>query len=270
MCRRFKELLAHPKYDFGHGYRLHSLADVPEVADSVTLEELLAARKSRQNSVDGRDSVVRVLARRFNDSPEVVQLYTAELAAGNSAALDDLLPGQLWNRAWVTPLVSLFEKTGNGYVLLILAHHRSDWATNTEVTEQLAASLLRYRPVLGTSVTSLGPADLFSWCQSASDAADIGARSLVAVLRPGLDDQRIAAHPDEARLSVTPPRQRVCDVALRGILQILDGSSDPAMQKAKAELEAKGEVANPEAVANLAIATLKQRLAAGALKTEQP
>ncbi len=260
MSLRFKELLAHPKYEFGHGYRLHSLAAVQEVADAASLEELLAARKSRQNSVDGRNSAVQVLARRFADDPTVVQLYRKELEEGNFRAVDDLLAEQLWNRDWAAPLVSLFENTGQSSLLLVLGYHRPDWATNKDQIAHLAAGLLRHRHLLNTNVTFLAAGDLYSWCEAASEAGDIGARSLVPVLRPGLDDRRIAVHPQEEGLANTPPRQRVCDVALREILKIVDGSSEPAMLKAKTELEAKGTARNPEAVADLAIAALKQRL----------
>jgi hypothetical protein len=270
MSRRFKELLAHPQYNFGHGYRLHSLTAVQEVADSATLEELLAARQSRQNSVDGRDSVVRVLARRFAGAPEVVQLYKTELEQGNSAAVDDMLPGQLWNSAWVGSVVSIFEKTGNSSLLLILGYHRSDWATNEVAVERLAAGLLRHRPVLNTNVTYLAAGDLYSWCGAAYEAGEIGAHSLVPVLRPGLDDRRLAIHPHEDRLANTPQRRRVCDVALQGILKIVDGSPEAAMVRASTELKAKGLPADSQAVTDLAIEALKQRLQAGPLKKEQP
>jgi hypothetical protein len=101
MSRRFKELLAHPNYQFGHGYRIQSLAAVQEVADSATLVELLAARKSRQNDVDGRNSVVQVLAMRFRDDPTIERLYNTELEEGNSASVEDLhTVQQLWNAAW--------------------------------------------------------------------------------------------------------------------------------------------------------------------------
>src|SRR5687767_4585261 len=107
----------------------------------------------------------------------------------------------------------------------MLGYHRHDCATNKEQVEHLAAGLLRYRHLLNTNVTSLAAGDLFSWCQAASEAGDIGSRSLVPVLRPGLDDKRIAVHPHEKQLSETWPRRRVCDVALREILKIVDGSS---------------------------------------------
>ena len=270
MSRRFKELLAHPDYQFGHGYRVQSLAAVQEVADSVTLEELLAARKSRQGSVDGRYSVVQVLARRFRDDPTVVRLYNTELEEGNSDSVGDLhTVQQLWNAAWVVPLVSLFEKTGNSSLLTILGYHRSDWATNREHVGHLAAGLLRHRPLLNANVTSLAAGDLYSWCQAASEAGDIGAHSLVPVLRPGLDDKRLAIHPHERRLPFTPARRRVCDVALREILTIVDGSAEPAMIRARTELQAQSEP-TPEAIADLAISALKQRLEPGAPKNERP
>ena len=203
---------------------------IPEVADTLTVDELLRALSYRKDSMDGRNIVSWLIARRFADDPKVVAYYLERLSAGDSAALGDLGGFQHWNPAWIQPLVVNFEKAGDGNILWTLNLHRADWVTNRQLASRLSAALFKYRPILHKEVSSLAVNELFSWSIAAKEVGVVGDRALIPVLTPALDDKRIVHHPLTAMM--TPPDTRVCDAALMAILTILDGSPDSAFKQA--------------------------------------
>jgi hypothetical protein len=219
MKKRLKELLRNPQYKFEHGERLRTIFAYPEAAEDVTASELLEALQPRQNSVDGRDVIASQLGRRFASDSNVVAFVGDELRKGK---LDDVLAGGVWNPVFVPILVGNFERTGNSSVLAgVLGPHRGDWSSNTLVVARLSVALLKHRPLLASDVSQLGTNDLYAWSACAHEAAVVGAKRLLRVLVPALDDQRMAIHPHENEMANIPDRRRVCDHALEAVASIM-------------------------------------------------
>jgi hypothetical protein len=229
---RLRTLLARPEHAFTHADELSSLVIVPEVTSSLTVDELLDALKGRIDSVDGRNLVVWVIGQRFSADPKVVAYYSERLWAEDRLALSDIEADlQLWNPAWIPPLVANFEKTVNDDALQTLGYHRGDWLTNEQDVSRLSAALLLHHPILAQDTSTLTAEKLNQWKEVANQAGIVGDKGLVRVLAPALDDKRIIPN-NPFNQALTPPENRVCDWALLAILTILDGSQGASLKQA--------------------------------------
>jgi hypothetical protein len=225
-----RTLLLHPQHTFAHDAALYRLLRIPEVANSLSVDELLHALADRTDSVDGRDLIVTQIALRFNRDPKVVSYYLERIRRGDHRALFDLESCvQLWSPSWIHPLVTDFEHDGDSGILRTLSYHRADWGDSLEVVSRLSAALLLSRPLLHVSVASIPISQLADWKTSVQDAVLIGNKEFIRRLSPGLDDHRVIHEP---LTMLNPPEIRVCDVALVAILTILDGRPQLAFQKA--------------------------------------
>ena len=258
MKTRFKELLAHPDNQFASGYRLDALAKVQEVGDSVSFDELLPALKSR-SWVDGKDAIMTIIGRRFQNEPGVIAYFVEQLSRADGDAFFSF-PREVWqNPVFIEPLVKRYEKYGNdGMELLQL---RPAWITNQQTVARLSAALLQRHPVLDRNVAELSGSDLNDWSSAVPDAGIIGDTNFLKWLKPALDDKRIIPDPvskyvdSRPKLPWTP---RVCDSAVGAILMILDGDSWSAFKLAGIKgIRTKEEY---YAAHDKVIANLKERL----------
>jgi hypothetical protein len=229
-----KELVANPKYDFGYSYRLLSLIRVSEVADALSLDELLSTLGTRQNSVDGRDSIVSEIARRFSNSPRVVAYYEKEFKNADSPAWDDCLISNIWNPEFIEPFIERYEQGKDVLTLGVLAMHRTDWSGNPQYVARLSAALLKRQPILNRDVSELSNDELCAWSTAVGDLSMVADTNFLKGLEISLDDKRvipdcIPKYSQQGRLPWTP---RVCDRALGAILMIVDGDSWSAFKKA--------------------------------------
>lgn len=252
---RLRQLLPNPQYQFAHGEQLCALFAIPEATQDLTAGELLAALKTRQNSVDGRNLIASLLGRRFANDPKVIKYVCEDLRKGK---IEDVLSQGIWNPVFVPLLVGNFEKTGDPVVLAgVLGQHCGDWASNIQVVARLSAALLKHRPLLATNVSQLATNELFAWVGCAHEAAIVGARGLLKILAPALDDQRMAIHPHENEMANIPDRRRVCDHALEAIAAIMGISlyQEYGLRRGRFSLESLADC-------NRAIADLKKRIVA--------
>ena len=231
--RKLLEVTAFKSGRDADGYidTLNWVVTIPEVADALTVDELLRALSYRRDSIDGRNIVSYLISLRFPSDPKVISYYSEHLSEGNVFALSDIEGNlQLWNPSWIPPLVANFEKTGNDDALRVLGYHRADWITNEQDVSRLSASLLRHYPILAQDTSSLTPDKLNQWKEVANQAGIVGDKALVRVLAPALNDKRIIPNP--LLQALTPPENRVCDWALLAILTILDGSQGASLKQA--------------------------------------
>jgi hypothetical protein len=254
---RFKELLAHPDNQFASGYYLDALSQVPEVVDSVTLDELLSMLKSR-SWVDGKGAIMTIAGKRFPNDPRVLAYFVDQLSRDDGDAFFSF-PREVWqNPVFVEPLVKRYEKNGSDTMELLQL--RTAWITNSQIVARLSTALLEQHPVLNRNVAGLSGTDLCEWGSAASVAGIIGDKIFLKWLTPALDDKRIV--PDctsesdsRPRLSWTP---RVCDCALGAMLMIFDGDSWSAFKKAGIQSWRTKE--EDYAAHDKVIANLKERL----------
>jgi hypothetical protein len=257
MKGRLKQLLQNPQYNGAHSSQLCALFRIPEAAEDLTVDELLTALKSRQNSVDGRDWIVGYVGQRFATDPNVIAFASEQIRRGK---LDDVknqaLGVGIWNPVFVPLLVDNFETSGDYATLaLVLEPHHADWGSNTQVVSRLSAALLKHRPLLTNNLSEVAPTDLFAWVSAAHEAAIIGDKGLLKILAPALDDQRMAIHPQENDLAAMPVRLRVCDHAIHAIAKILGVS----MKRYPLKMGRTG--LEPQAECDRTIADLKKRIA---------
>jgi len=230
--KKLRPLLVHPEHTFAHDAALYRLLLIPEVANSLSVDELLHALDDRTDSVDGRNLIVIQIALRFNRDPKVISYYVERLRTGDRLALFDLEGCiQLWSPAWIDPLVADFEHGGDSGILRTLSYHRADWADSLEVVSRLSAALLLFRPLLHETVASIPTSQLADWKTSVQEAALIGNKEFIRRLSPSLDDHRVI-HDTALTSMLKPPESRVCDAALLAVLTLLDGRPELAFQKA--------------------------------------
>lgn len=224
MKPRFKQLLTHPDDRFASAYYLTVLSQIPEVANSATLDELLSALKSH-SWVDGKGAITEIIGKRFPDNPRVIGYFLDQLSREDGDAFFSF-PREVWpNPAFVEPLVKRYERKRDD--IRELEQLRTQWVTNQSIVARLSITLLQKHPVLNQKVADLSGTNLCDWCSGVSDAGVIGNTNFLNWLAPALEDKRIT--PDCIAKWDSRPRPRwrprVCDCALSAILMIVDGNS---------------------------------------------
>jgi hypothetical protein len=234
MKGQLRDLLAHPKYEFEHGYRMKSLMDVEVVADAMSVDDLLPALASRKNSVDGRDSVVRQIAGRFSNAPPVLAYYRQGFKDPSSLVWDDCWYPGIWNPEFVEPLVARYERQGDTSALKVLAAHRQDWQGDPQYTARLRTALLKKQPILNRNIASISGDELCKWCSAINDVATLADTNFLTTLKVCLHDKRTI--PDcisKTSSGGRPPwNPRVCDCALNAILAMAGGNPWEAFKRA--------------------------------------
>ncbi len=237
---RLRHLLENPQHTYEHANQLNAVMVIPEVTAAFTADELLAALGKRTDSIDGRNLVAWMIERQYPSNPTVVAYYLDRLTAGDRNALTDIEGGSLWNKAWIQPIAANFERTGESDFLRVLGFHRKDWVNDTQMTAQLSAALLRFRPLLSKKPSELSRNQLYEWGQATREAAIVSNRSIIPVLSPALDDKRAVSPPLTQQFIPSEIRdRRVCDWAAMAILTILDGSPNEVYKRAGVTLNDK-------------------------------
>jgi hypothetical protein len=261
--KKLRELLEVTAFKSGSdadGYidELNWVVTIPQVADALTVDELLRALSYRKGSMDGRHIVSALISLHFPSDPKVIAYYSEHLSEGDNLALSDIEGNlQLWNPSWIPPLVANFDKTGSGDALRVLGYHRADWITNAQDVSTLSATLLRHCPILSQATVSLTGDKLTQWKEAADQAGIVGDKTLIKFLAPDLDDKRIIPNP--LTQAVTPPESRVCDWALVAILTILDGPQDVSFKRAAWNVWER-DTKKRNAIFDAAIASTKERI----------
>lgn len=239
--KRTKTLLANPEWKFDYAYGLTALLEIKEVADSLTVDELLSNLNSRRGSLDGRDLVVGMIAQRFTDDPKVVSYYLERISANDQTAMSDLYRNpKIWNPAWIEALVANYEEKGDFAALSVLGLHRKDWGA--DIAPAIAGVFIKNDPLLGKKPASLSGHELYEWGNHAAVAGMIGDKSLIPLLAPALDDTRVLERPMTAMdLPNSVSVYRICDKALSAILTILDGNAEAAFKQAGVDPESRDD-----------------------------
>lgn len=240
MQRRLKSLLKKPqtRVDQCHGYILAALLKIPEVADSLSLEELFEAIDTRRGGFDGRGYLVKYLLSRNSDHEKIIEFYLTHLKAMDIRVCDDLFfHSRFWDTEFIEPLVVIHESKKSSppfRALQVLSEHRSDWKEDRVIAHRLSTVLLdRYGMLLKQAPQNLIETNrLVTWAMFAhylSLTLDIDA---LPFLIPFLDyetkiyEPRVPSSPGQY-----PAPYRLCDVALNAVLTILEGDFMKAYQR---------------------------------------
>ncbi len=265
---RLKTLLKEPEQKATHTYILGALLRLEAVSGAVARDDLLAALAKREGSFDGRSEVAKHLAKHHGKDPGVIEFVRECLKAGDAGATHYDLGAGLWDKSFVEPLVSLYESAADRHMnlLTVLHAHRADWHQNAGIPARLSKVVRKRMPLLERKVAELKEDQLSDWAWGAHELGLTGDRSVIASLRPALDDRRAFRKAgDFAFLPVPPHPLRVCDCALDAILTLLDGGPHEAYRKAGGHalgvFSGKDADAAIAAVRDKMIDDLKRRLA---------
>jgi hypothetical protein len=231
---RFKQLLARPDNQFASGYYLTAFSQLPEVRDSVTLDEVLSALKSR-TWVDGKTALMTIIGNRFANEPKVLAHFVEQLSHDYGDAFFSFPREVRQNPVFVEPLVKRYERNGDNSTEL--RELRPLWINSPQIVARLSTALLKKHPTLSRNVAELSGDDLCHWRSGVADARIIGDTNFLKWLQPALADKRIvpdciSEHDSRPRPTWKP---RICDCALEAVLMIVDGHSWPAFKKAGIE-----------------------------------
>ena len=224
---RLKEMLKKPVDELYHHYLVGTLLRTDEIARAVSRAELMDGLKRRNARLEGRFHIAEALVTKHDTKKEVLEFYGERLGAKEYNALDDIHVLGLWSTSYIPAVADFYgpHPSINATALAILHRHRADWLKNKDEVDKLMARIKKQHPILAKDPKQLEGAELTKWARAVPELAMIADRSVIASLRPALEDKRVWWRPDpRAAFSFSPPPLlRVCDTACDAITNILDG-----------------------------------------------
>ena len=229
MQARLRQLLGEANNQHATGYLLGAYLKVPDVADSISVKELVASLIPRADlPFSGRDSILRHLNEFHHDAPDLLTYVAKQLRDGNSVFIQSHLHHlpKVWHDDFTDPLVAAFKshRYSREMILGHLARHALIQDDNQELARRLSDVYFSEGQVKRLQEQQLeNPQSLLKSLGMTRD------RRLVAVLAPFLQDRRkLETLPVAQRLFLGGPQAapRICDAAMDAILVILDGKTE--------------------------------------------
>lgn len=227
MTQEIRQYLAAPGDLEKALYRMSALFKVPQVQESLTVEDYLPALRVSHDS-NTRLLLVPNLFARYSDDPRVLAYYREALQKEPDVVYWDAATVSVWNEEFLEPLVQGCEQDKWHY-FSVLRRHSAEWRNRHSYVARVSVALLKHNPILRCEVRNLPDRDLEQWAKAVLEAADVADPALVELLKPALKDQR------QARIDYGAGgwgEGRVCDRALIAVLKILDGDSWTAFEAA--------------------------------------
>ena len=227
MIQEMRQYLAAPGDLEKHLSRMSALFKVPQVQESLTLEDYLPALKASRDS-NVRHLLVPNLFARYSDDPRVLAYYREAFQKEPDVVYWDAATVSVWNEEFLEPLVQGCEKDKWHY-FSVLSRHSAEWRNRPPYVARVSAALLKHNPILRRELRKIPNEELEQWAKAVLEAGEVADPALVELLKPALKDQR------QARINYGAGgwnEGRVCDRALIAILQILDGDSWTAFKEA--------------------------------------
>lgn len=227
MIQEMKQYLSAPGDIDKNLYRTSALLKVPQVLESLTLDDYLPALKASRDS-NVRHLLVPHLFVKYADDSRVLAYYREAFQTEPDVVYWDAATVSVWNEEFLEPLVQGCEKDKWHY-FAVLSRHSAQWRNRPSYVARVSAALLKHNPILRREVRTIADKELEQWAKAVLEAGVVADPALVELLKPALKDQR------QARIDYGAGGRnegRVCDRALIAILQILDGNSWTAFKEA--------------------------------------
>ena len=227
MRRELKQLLAAHADHSKNSSRIHTLIEVPQVLEILTLDDYLPALKATSGT-SIRSLLARKFAAKYSNSPPVMAYYREAFQKEPNEVWWDVVDSRVWSEVFLEPLVRGYEQDKRDYYYA-LAQHRAGWRNRPEYVARISAALLRHHPILQRKVRHIPKEELEQWTNAVKEAGEVGDLAVVELLKPALEDRR------NARVNQGAggwDEGRVCDRALVAILNILDGDPLAAYKQA--------------------------------------
>lgn len=227
MVQEMKQYLAAPGNLEQNCARISALFKVPQMRESLTAQDYLPAlRAARLAGV--RHLLASNLFARYSRDPAVLAYYREEFQKEPDVVYWDAATVDVWNEEFLEPLIQGCE-TDKWHYFEVLSRHPAEWRNRPPYVARVSAALLKHNPILRREIRTIPDKELEPWAKAVIQAGKVADPALVELLKPALKDQR------QARIDYGAGgwnEGRVCDRAVVAILQILDGDSWTAFEKA--------------------------------------
>ena len=217
MIQEMRQYLAAPGDLEKYRSRMKALFELPQVQESLTLDDYMPALKATRDS-NVRYLLVPHLFVKYADDPRVLAYYREAFQNEPEVVVSDAAASNVWNEEFLEPLIQGCEKN-RWYCFSVLKWHASEWRNKPSCVVRISAALLKHYPILQREVRTIPESELELWAKGVVDASGVPDQSLVDLLKPALEDQRPATIDYGAG---GKNAGRVCDRALYAILSILD------------------------------------------------
>jgi hypothetical protein len=227
MIQEMKQYLSAPGDIDKNLNRMSALFKVPQLLESLNLDDYLPALKASRDS-NVRHLLVPHLFVKYADDSRVLAYYSEAFQTEPDVVYWDAATVSVWNEEFLEPLVQGCEKDKWHY-FDVLSRHSAQWRNRPPYVARVSAALLKHNPILRREVRTIADQELEQWAKAVLQASVVADPALVELLKPALKDQR------QARIDYGAGgwnEGRVCDRALIAILQILDGDSWTAFKAA--------------------------------------
>lgn len=245
--------------------KLRTLLQIPEINESIAIDEVLAAAGRRQSMRSFEISeLTTVIFHRWQTEPKVVDFFQEALRYRGPQAIADLSMSAKppWNDSLLEPIVSLVERTSQersaksweqkttiSGALAYLDRTHTNWRDDPSISLRLGAAVLRFLPVPE-------PVGMYTWADMLALTHDA---TLIKVLRPYLIDGTLDSFTSASSnmpFGVTP--MRYSELAANAICRLL---GEPMMFDPYSRSKAPSGGPYPEwAEWDKQLAALQQRL----------
>lgn len=242
MKKRFKHILKNPiRWQFSR--ILRAFLDIPEMAKSVTVDELLDALGRRKNTPE-RQSLMVHINKHYPQDKKVIDFFLKRLKDEDWSITRSLCYDgkNIWHKDFIEPLVKIYENrqpiTGKHYriniwVSRVLYGHRGDWKDDKKIPGRLSAVLLKHCDFLTKRPEELEKDQMEGWASWARELSLTCDLNMVKYLVPYLDCKvQVCGKPSGLGVGERLPPLRACDTAMEAILRILDENIEEAYKEA--------------------------------------
>ncbi|TET33936.1 MAG: hypothetical protein E3J72_15605 [Planctomycetota bacterium] len=234
MKRRFKHILKNP-LRWQHSCILYAYFKIPEVAGSVTVDDLLDALRVRENCVD-RQGTMRFINEHHPGDEKVIRFFMEGLEKLDSDIARTLYGrgSKIWHSDFVKPLLKIYEKRSDPWVLRLLHRHCDDWPEDLNVAEKLSGIIIGKRKCLTKKPQELDEKELRGWASAARSLGHSSDPKVIKYLTPFLKSKVLLYEPRFFGLLLGErlPALRACDVAMEVIFMIRKEDIDKAYKEA--------------------------------------
>jgi hypothetical protein len=231
MCGRLKSFLARPNDKFDHLAILGALLRVPEVAQSASGQELLAALENHHGQFSGGDTILAYLGEHRAADPVVVGDFQRRLNAGDPLVVVRLMRAwKMWSPTFAEPLLQIYEQDplNNSDAIKIFAWHSQGKPADPAIARRLSTAWLKVARRIGQKPSELPLVELSEWSREVMMLGETRDLLMIPRLQVLLDDKTALCDETQFHYFIggddgSIPLTRVCHVALEAILTILDG-----------------------------------------------
>ena len=275
MGAHVRYLLLNPHNRGNHAYILQTFLTLPSVITDLSVDDVLEGIQRRKyHPFNGRQTVLKFIGTHYRDSLPIISYFRDQLYENPRSMNDCYL---VWNTGFIEPLLHIYEvhqkelstqESLSLQALAILDYHYRDWVDTPRISQRLSNGLIeQFGYILKRSPFLLrftGKFGFRHWAMYAQFLGHTHDKAVIPLLQPYLNvkisikhvsleepaPRRIGGHYADTAVTVFPAL-RVCDVALHGILKIIDGDLEQSYKDAGHDYYTWSSFSNKKYVAEI-------------------